>query len=178
MILQTERLFLREMKPADAEDMLRLHSNEQVQKYTGEEIITSIEGIHHKIREKMNDYKVYGFGRWATLLKEENKFVGWAGLAFLPEFDEIDLGYRLLPEYWGHGIATEVSRAILRYAFEDLQLDKVIAIAMKENKASIRVMEKVGMQFDKYAPYEPDGEDVAFYWCDKRLIAEHIRQNN
>ena len=79
-------------------------------------------------------------------------FVGWAGLAYLPEFDEIDLGYRFLPEYWGKGIATEASHAILAYGFEELKLSRIIAIALKEHSASIKVMEKVGMEFDKFAP--------------------------
>ena len=170
MILETERLILREMNRADAQDMFRLHSSPQVQKYTGEDIITSLEGIYNKIKEKREEYEKHGFGRWATLLKNGRQFVGWAGLSYLPEFDEIDLGYRFLPEYWGLGIATEASRAILAYGFDQLELKRIIAIAMKENKASIRVMEKVGMEFDKFAPYEAGGEDVSWYWCDKKLI--------
>jgi RimJ/RimL family protein N-acetyltransferase len=173
MIIETERLILRELVPADAEDMLWLHSNHQVQKYTGENLITTLEDIYGKIKEKTNDYKKHGYGRWATILKNGNQFVGWAGLAYLHEFNEIDLGYRFLPEYWGAGIATEASRAILTYGFDKLQLKRIIAIAMKENKASIRVMEKVGMQFDKYAPYEPGGEDFAWYWCNKELITNN-----
>ncbi len=173
MIIETERLILREIVLTDAEDMLRLHSNQQVQKYTGEDIITSLEEIHSKIKEKSADYVNHGFGRWATILKDGMQFTGWAGLAYLPEFDEIDLGYRFLPEYWGVGIATEASHAILTYGFDNLHLKKIIAIAMKENKASIRVMEKVGMQFDKFAPYEPGGPDFVWYWCDKQLITKN-----
>ena len=176
MILETERLILREMTMSDTEDMLRLYSDPEVQQYTGEDIITSVEGIHRKIEEKMDDYEKYGYGRWITILKEDNQFVGWSGLAYLPEFDETDLGYRFLKEFWGRGLATEASRAILAYAFEQLGLEKIIAIAMKENLASIRVMEKVGMHFDKYAPYEPGSEDVAFYQCDRGILSQDITQ--
>ena len=77
-----------------------------------------------------------------------------------------------MPKYWGGGFATEVSHAILKYGFNKLELRRIIAIAMKENKASIRVMEKIGMEFDKFAPYEPEGEDVVWYWCDKKLITK------
>ncbi|MBT8264256.1 MAG: GNAT family N-acetyltransferase [Muriicola sp.] len=171
MIIETERLLLRELVLTDAEDMLRLHSNSRVQKYTGEAVIISLEGIQDKIQEKKKEYENYGYGRWATILKNGNQFVGWAGLSYLPEFDEIDLGYRFLPEYWGMGLATEASRAILTYGFDKLNLKRIIAIAMKEHTASIRVMEKAGMQFDKYAPYEPEGEDYAWYWCNKQLIS-------
>ena len=169
-LIETERLILREITLDDKEDMLKLHSNPIVQKYTGDGMIESLEEMSAVIRTRIENYKKYGYGRWATFLKEGNQFVGWSGLAYLPEFDEIDLGYRFLPEYWGLGIATEVSRAILAYGFNQLNLKRIIAIAMKGNEASIRVMEKVGMAFDKYAPYESGGEDVVWYWCDKELI--------
>ena len=173
MIIETERLILREMVIDDAQDMLRLHSNHQVQKYTGEVVITSLEEIRNKIKEFQSRDENRGFGRWVTILKKGKQFVGWAGLAYLPEFDEIDLGYRFLPEYWGLGIATEASRAILTYGFDSLKLTKIIAIVMKENKVSIKVMEKVGMEFDKFAPYELGSEDAVWYWCDKKLITKN-----
>ncbi|MDT0554575.1 GNAT family N-acetyltransferase [Patiriisocius hiemis] len=169
-LIETERLLLQKISLDDKEEMLRLHSNPEVQMYTGEPPVASIEEMEAAIHARIKDYKKYGYGRWATFIKNEMQFIGWAGLAYLPEFDEIDLGYRFLPEYWGMGFATEVSRAILKYGFDTLKLKRIIAIAMKENVASIRVMEKVGMEFDKFAPYEPGGEDVAWYWSNKELI--------
>ena len=145
--------------------MFNMYSNPAVHKYTGEHMLASMEEMAQKIEERSANYKKYGYGRWATFLKEDGQFIGWAGLAYLPEFDEIDLGYRFLPQYWGKGYATETSKAILEYGFNKLGLKRIIAIAMKENTASIKVMEKVGMQFEKYAPYDPGGEDVVWYEC-------------
>lgn len=170
-LIETERLVLREITLADTAEMFQLHSNPDVQKYTGEAVIESMAEMKQAIQARSIDYRKYGYGRWATFLKHGMKFVGWAGLAYLPEFDEIDLGYRFLPDYWGKGIATEASQAILKYGFHTLKLQKIIAIAMKENEASIKVMEKVGMEFDKFAPYEPGGEDVVWYWCDQKCIS-------
>lgn len=172
-IIETERLLLREITPNDKEALFKLHSNPEVQKYTGEPVVKSIEEIEKAILGRIKHYKKYGFGRWATFLKKEMQFVGWAGLLYLPEFDEIDLGYRFLPEYWGLGIATEASYAILKYGFDTLRLKKIIAIALKENKASIRVMEKVGMEFYKYAPYELGAADAAWYYCDQKLLSKN-----
>ena len=169
-LIETERLLLREITLDDNEVLFKLHANPEVQKYTGEPVVTSLKEIEKAIASRIDHYNKYGYGRWATILKSENKCIGWAGLAYLPEFDEIDLGYRFLPEYWGLGIATEATRAILNYGFEVLQLKKIVAIAMKEHKASIRVMEKVGMEFYKYAPYEPGSEDAVWYWCNKELL--------
>ena len=172
-LIETERLLLREITLDDKEALFRLHSDPAVQKYTGEPVVRSVEEIEKAIARRSIDYKKHGFGRWATLLKDGNKFVGWAGLLYLPEFDEVDLGYRFLPEYWGMGIATEASRAILDYGFDVLNLKRIVAIAMKEHKASIRVMEKVGMEFEKFAPYEPGSEDATWYWCDKKLLEKN-----
>lgn len=172
-IIETERLLLREITLDDKEVMFQLHSNLEVQKYTGEPPVASIKEMGQAIQARTNDYKKYGYGRWATFLKDGVQFIGWAGLAYLPEFDEIDIGYRFLPRYWGMGFATEASHAILTYGFNTLELKRIIAIAMKENKASIRVMEKIGMEFDKFAPYEPGSEDVAWYWCDKKLLTKN-----
>ena len=166
-LIETDRLILRKITLDDKEELFKLHANELVQKYTGEPVVKSLSEMEAAIKERIVNYDRYGYGRWATILKDEMQFVGWAGLAYLPEFDEIDLGYRFLPDNWGKGIATEACRAILSYGFEELKLGKIIAIAMKENKGSIRVMEKAGMHFDKFAPYEPDGEDCVWYVCTK-----------
>ncbi len=172
-LIETERLLLREITLEDKEDLFKLHSDPEVQKYTGEAVVESLEEMDKAILGRINHYEKYGFGRWATFLKEGTQFVGWAGLLYLPEFDEIDLGYRFLPEYWGLGIATEASHAILKYGFDTLNLKRIIAIAMKENKASIRVMEKVGMEFYQYAPYELGAKDAAWYWCDQKLFSKN-----
>jgi RimJ/RimL family protein N-acetyltransferase len=173
ILIETERLLLREITLEDKEELFKLHSNPEVQRYTGEPVVESIQEMEKAIGTRINDYEKFGYGRWATVLKDGMQFVGWAGLAYLPEFDEIDLGYRFLPKFWGLGIATEASHAILTYGFETLQLKKIIAIALKEHKASIRVMEKVGMEFDKFAPYETGSEDAIWYWCDQKLIAKN-----
>lgn len=173
VIIETERLLFREITLDDLEAMFRLHADPVVQRYTGEAVVKSRVEMKKAIETRINNYRKYGYGRWATVLKSDKQFVGWAGLAYLPEFDEIDLGYRFLPEYWGLGIATEASEAILEYGFNELGLKKIVAIAMKENKASIRVLEKVGMEFYKLAPYEPGSEDELWYRCDKKLLAKN-----
>ena len=174
-LIETERLLLRKITLDDKKHLFKLHSNPDVQKYTGETVVESIEEIEKAIQTRINDYEKYGFGRWATFLKNGMQFVGWAGLAYLPEFDEIDLGYRFLPKFWGSGLATEASHAILTYGFDKLELNKIIAIAMKENKASIRVMEKVGMEFDKFAPYELGSEDAVWFWCNQDIYNKKKR---
>ena len=167
-LIETERLLLRKITLDDKEEIFKLHSDPEVQKYTGEPLVESIEEIEKAIKARTRDHEKYGYGRWATILKSEMQFVGWAGLAYLPEFDKVDLGYRLKKKYWGMGIATEASKAIIDYGFNVLNLDLIIAIALPENKDSIRVMEKAGMIYDKQAPYDEMIREAIWYKLDRK----------
>ena len=171
IIIETERLLLREITLDDKEELFQLYTNSEVLKYTGELPVGSMGEMEQAIQIRISNYEKYGYGRWATILKSEKQFVGWAGLAYLPEFDEVDIGYRFFPQYWGLGIATEASEAILEYGFKQLELEKIVALAMEENIASIRVMEKIGMKFYKIAPYEQDSQDAIWYYIDKKTYA-------
>ena len=86
-------------------------------------------------------------GRWAIHTRATNQFVGWCGLKYLPETGEIDLGYRLLPDAWGKGYATEAARNTLAYGFTKLGLKTITARAHTENMASLHVLQKIGMQY-------------------------------
>ncbi|MBT8274016.1 MAG: GNAT family N-acetyltransferase [Bacteroidia bacterium] len=164
LIAETERLIIREITLDDAEFMLQLHSNPLVQQYTGEPVVESISEMKERIEEhNIKDYINIGYGRWAVIMKSSNAFTGWCGLKYLDEFDKIDLGYRFLPEFWGKGIATEAGRAVIKYGFEQLGLEQIIAIAFPKNHASIRVMQKVGMTFDKIAPYDEETPEAVWY---------------
>ena len=114
-----------------------------------------------------SDYKKYGYGRLAAIFKPENKIIGFAGLKYLPEFKETDIGFRFLPEYWGKGIATEVSVAIIRYGFEILKLENIIGIADPMNIGSCRVLEKVGLNFYKFDTYDEDDKKYNWYQISK-----------
>jgi len=114
------------------------------------------------------DYKKYGYGRWAVIYKPENKIIGFAGLKYLPEFKETDIGFRFLPEYWGKGIATEVSIEIIKYGFEKLNLHKIVGIAIPDNIGSCKVLEKIGLSFYKIDEYDGDGKEYNWHKIDKQ----------
>lgn len=162
--LETERLILRKFTLDDVDAVFEFGANEEIHKYTGDQMLKSKEEVAALIRNVwFEDYKKYGYGRLATIYKPDNKLIGFAGLKYLPEFDETDLGYRFLPHYWGKGLATEASKAILDYGFEQLGIKRIIAIAMPENIGSWKVLEKVGMQFYKIDGYDGDGGAYKWY---------------
>lgn len=75
--------------------------------------------------------------------------IGHCGLEYVVSLDEVEVNYLLAREYWGQGLATESAIAIANYGFETLQLERLVGIAKPENLASCRVMEKIGMQYEK-----------------------------
>src|SRR5205085_8074181 len=93
----------------------------------------------------------HGFGRWAIIDKETERFIGYGGLRML--IDTPEAVYHLAKAYWGLGLATEVAQASLRFGFHIRGFDRIVAIARPENLASIHVMEKIGMRYEKHTEY-------------------------
>jgi len=147
---ETERLILRNFTEDDAIPFLRMISEPEVVKYTGRDVDpeTSIEETIRLMNiAPIGDYKKHGYGRHAMVYKETNEVIGFTGLKYMPELDKTDLGYRMFPEYWGKGIATESCKPMLSYGFEILNLDEIIGIAMPNNQASCNILKKVGMDY-------------------------------
>ncbi len=160
VLLETDRLLLRPFCLGDEAEVLQFSSNPIINTYTGDPIITTLEGVTKLIKDVwLHDYETYGYGRFAVIHKKDNKIIGFCGVKFLEKLKETDLGYRLLPEYWGQGFATESSRAIIDYAFNSLALGSLIASVYPENKASVRVVNKLAFQYEKSEPY-PDETDL------------------
>ncbi|MBN2616178.1 MAG: GNAT family N-acetyltransferase [Bacteroidales bacterium] len=146
MVLETERLYLREMNPEDAESFYLLNLDPEVVKYTGDKPFENAEEARQFLKN-YDQYKKYGFGRWAVIRKEDGAFLGWCGLKYTPALGEVDVGFRLFRKYWNQGYATESARACVEWGLDQPEVDEIIGRAMKENTASIRVLEKIGMTF-------------------------------
>ena len=145
-ILETHRLYLREMTPDDAENAYILNSDPEVLRYTGDDPFENVEEARDFL-SKYESYKKYGFGRWAVILKETGEYVGWCGLKYTPELDECDIGYRLMKKFWGFGYATEAAKACLELGFGKFGMKTIVGRAMPENGASVRVLEKIGLTY-------------------------------
>jgi RimJ/RimL family protein N-acetyltransferase len=149
-ILETERLLLREFDEGDAAAFYVLGSDPAIIRYTGDPGggLTSIDQAREVLRSRpMADYRKHGFGRWACVHKASGEVIGFAGLKYLDELGEVDIGFRLLPAYWGAGLATEACQAILAFGFRQLRLKQVIGLVNPENAASVRVLGKLGLTF-------------------------------
>ena len=159
-VIETERFFLRELTEEDATMFFELNKNPNVLRYTGDEAFSDIEEAQNFLRN-YKEYEKYGFGRWAIVDKATNESLGWCGLKFHPETKEVDLGFRIFEEFWNLGIATETAKACLEFGFSTLGLKKIVGRAMKENTASIKVLEKIGLVFEK--EFNFDGKEGVIY---------------
>lgn len=163
-ILESPRMFLREIIPDDAEEAYNLNLDPEVIQYTGDESFKSIEKAREFL-ENYDSYRRFGFGRWAMIRKQDQKFLGWCGIKFNTETHEHDVGFRLFRNEWNKGYATEAARASILYGFETLNLDRIIAHAMKVNLASVRVIEKCGLKYE--GPRDFDGNEGVLYALNK-----------
>jgi RimJ/RimL family protein N-acetyltransferase len=158
--LLTERLLLRPFSSEDAKDIFELNGDPEVMKYTGDQPFGSIAEAR-KFILSYNHFEKWERGRYGVFLKESNTFLGWCGLKYHEKSGETDLGYRFRKEFWGKGFGTEAATIALKDGFERLHLQRIYAEAYSENKGSIKIMEKIGMKFQKETLFK--GEPGVIY---------------
>lgn len=158
-VVETQRLLLRRLAPADLKDFYAILSDPEVVRYVGTGEPASLAEAEAALLSIGRHWERHGFGRWAVAEKDTGRLIGYGGLRML--IDTPEVVYHLAKAYWGLGLATEVARASLRYGFEEHGFGRVVAVAMPGNGASIHVMEKLGMAYEGRANYF--GIDVVQY---------------
>src|SRR5438132_1214121 len=144
--LRTARLTLRDMQQDDVENLYRLDSDPRVMRYIRDGSTSTRSTVADAVRRAIEQYRLYpGLGLWPAEGREDGRFVGWFCLKYVPKTVEIEVGYRLLPEAWGRGLATEGARALVRYGFDELGLDRIIGLTHPDNAVSQRVLRKAGL---------------------------------
>lgn len=145
MILETERLYLREMKQSDFHSLCKTLQDEKAM-YAYEGAFCDIE-VQEWLDRQMRRYQKWHFGLWAAVLKETNEMIGQCGLTMQPWKNEevLEIGYLFERQYWNKGYATEAAQACKKYAFEVLKADEVCSIIRDTNIASQKVAVKNGM---------------------------------
>ncbi len=162
-MLETSRLIIRPAVLEDAKNLFELNSDPEVVRFTGDSSFNTMLEVHDLIRKRMIlQFEQHKMSRFIVTLKD-GTFLGWCGLKYFPETNEVDLGYRFLKKYWGQGYATESSLACLTYGFEELRLNRIIAKAMPDNIGSIKVMQKLGMNFRGYVNDPTDPHPFLLY---------------
>jgi len=152
--LETLRLELREFATSDFEDLYRLDSDPRVMKYINGGRALSRANVRDTLARVLRYYAHHhGLGVWRAADRDGGRFVGWFCLKYCPPTCDIEVGYRLVPEAWGRGYATEGAAALLSYGFGDLGLERIVGITHAANVASQRVLLKCGLADEGWGRY-------------------------
>lgn len=152
-MIETERLILRPFSADDLEAFASLNEDPDVMRYIGNGKPMTKEQTETRLNAVLDHWKQHEFGLFTAIDKASGEFVGFCGLKYLDTSSEIEVGYRLAKKFWGRGLATEAARASLHYGFETLGLDRIVAVVQPENGASCRVIEKIGLRYEKEARF-------------------------
>lgn len=149
-ILETNRLLLRKFDLNDADFILQLVNSPEWLKFIGDKgVKTKADAINYLESGPIKSYKENGFGLWLVALKNTDNPIGMCGLVKRDTLEDIDIGFAILPGYTQQGYGFEIASETLKYAKENLQLDRVIAITDAKNTASIKLLTKIGLSYEK-----------------------------
>ena len=170
MILETDRLYLRELEQSDFSSLCEILQDENVM-YAYEHAFSN-EEVHDWLNRQIKSYKDYGFGLWAVVLKDTNEMIGQCGLT-MQECDGkrvLEIGYLFKKKYWHKGYATEAAIGCKKYAFEILKVEEVYSIIRDTNIASQNVAKRNGMKLC--------GQFIKHYYRTDMLHLIYSIQNN
>ncbi len=145
--IETLRLELRDFVADDFDDLYRLDSDARVMKYLASGKPMSRDAVAASLARIIGYPALYpDFGIWRAARRDTDAFIGWFSLKYAGKSPDVEVGYRLVPQAWGQGFATEGACALVDYGFDDLDLDRVIGVTHAGNKASQRVLIKAGLE--------------------------------
>lgn len=163
-ILETERLILQRFTLQHAAFLKELMNSPGYLKYIGDRGVGDVKAAEQYIREKfMIAYAQYGYGFSVVTLKNDLIPIGGCGLIRRDGLPYPDIGFALLPEYGGMGYGFEIAAATIAHARDTLNIPQVLGITLPTNTRSIRLLERIGMEFQKMIRLPGDGEELMLY---------------
>lgn len=141
--IETENLILRETKLADAQDVFQIFANDEVTKYHDLETATHLEQAQFLIEKRAERFQNTQGIRWGIARKEDNIIIGSCGYGIKNRF-QVEIGYELAREHWRKGIMTEALGAIIKWGFQQLDINRIEAMVLVDNIASIRLLKNLG----------------------------------
>ena len=165
--METDRLILRKLTLNDAGFILDLLNQPSFIQFIGDRGVRTLEDARKYLSKRLiESYKKYGFGLYLTLLKEGNTPIGICGLVKRDSLQDVDIGFAFLPQFWLQGYAFESASAVTAYARNILGLKRVVGIATPDNHGSIRVLEKLGLKFEKMVKLSGDDMELKLFALD------------
>lgn len=162
--LHTNRLNIREFHLSDAAFILELVNDPSFIEYIGNKGIRNIQDAQNHIQDNfLSSYAKFGYGAYLVLLKSSNVPIGLCGFFKRDQFESPDIGYAFLPEYRSYGYALEAAKEVLAFGQSALKFEQVLAFTKLDNPASARLLEKLGLPFQKIVEYGAEKEQVRLH---------------
>lgn len=162
----TKRLTFRDWELDDVDAFHAICSDPRVMEHVGDSQTWSREQAQQFIQRAIALSETTGFCQWPLIFRESSLLIGFCG--FVNSDEGAEIGWRLAPDYWGQGLATEAARAVVRHGFETLGFQRIIATVQTENRASIRVVEKLGMTLER--SFQRNGREVLVFSMENRRV--------
>jgi len=161
-------MLLRHLSLEDAEFVLELLNDPAFIQNIGDRQVRNIADAKNYIETgPLASYREFGFGLFLVELKQTDQAMGICGLLKRKELDDVDVGFAFLPQFRTYGYAYESTAAVMNYGWQQLNLNRIVAITSMDNTASIRLLEKIGLQFEKTCILEGDNEPIRFFSAKK-----------
>ncbi|HEX8368093.1 MAG TPA: GNAT family N-acetyltransferase [Pyrinomonadaceae bacterium] len=163
-IIETERLWLRLFTADDAEFVFQLVNEPGWIQNIGDRGVRTIDDARQFIANRLAaSYERFGFGLYLVELKESGAPAGMCGLVKRDSLEDVDIGFAFLQKFWSKGYAFESASAVTDYAQKALGLRRIAAIVSPGNRGSIKVLEKIGLQFERMIKMPGDDEEIKFF---------------
>jgi len=163
-VLETERLTLRELNAGDAAFILELLNEPSFLHNIGDRGVRTIEdAVQYILKGPVESYARHGFGLWLVELKDAGTPAGICGLVKRDALPDADIGYAFLPRFWSRGYAYESAAAVMSHARGALGLRRVLAITNPDNAGSIKVLEKIGLRFERLTRLSEDAPEIMLF---------------
>ncbi len=160
-VLETDRLVLRRLAVADAEYLLGLLNEPSFLRFIGDKGVRTIDDARtYIVMGPIASYERFGFGMYLTTLKSDGVPIGICGLVKREALQDVDIGFAFSPPFWGNGYATESASAVMMHARLDIGLTRMVAVTAPDNAGSIRVLEKLGLRFERMVRLSRDGPEI------------------
>jgi RimJ/RimL family protein N-acetyltransferase len=168
--LETERLTLREVSTDDADFILRLLNEPSFLRFIGDKGVRNLQDARQYILNgPIASYNQNGFGLYLVVLKSMNTSIGMCGLIKRETLADVDIGFAFLPEFWNKGYALESATAVFSYGKDVLKLPRIVAITNKDNVTSGKLLERLGLHFDRLIDLNGDGDETKLFISDDLL---------
>lgn len=163
-IIETERLILRELSTDDAEFILELLNEPSFIRNIGDkDVRTTADACQYILNGPRTSYERFGFGLYLVEIKDSGLPIGICGLLKREALENADIGFAFLPRFWSRGYAFESASAVMIYAKEMLGLNRILAVVNPDNEASIRVLGKIGLRYERMVRLSEDGPEIELF---------------